>query len=86
MTALALFASTCVLVFALGLQSQLVNRGHHVAAMLNSFVIGSSNLLLFKLAPNASGWEIAGFLLGGPLGIVLSMVAYRRWFGRRLAA
>lgn len=85
MTALALLASTFALVFTLGLQSQLVNRGHLVAAMINSFAIGSANLILFKLAPNASGMEVAGFLLGGPFGIAASMWAYRRFFGRTTA-
>lgn len=82
MTALALLASTFGLVFALGLQSQLVNRGHHVAAMLNSFAIGVGNLALYKLAPNANGIEIAAFLAGGPFGIVASMVVYKRVFAR----
>lgn len=82
MTAAALLASTFWLVFALGLQSQLVNRGHHLAAMLNSFAIGLGNLALFKLAPDASGIEIAGFLLGGPFGIVASMFAYKHFFAR----
>jgi hypothetical protein len=85
-TALYLLASTFALVFTLGLQSQLVNRGHLVAAMVNSFAIGSANLILFKLAPNASGFEIAGFLFGGPFGIAASMWAYRRFFGRTTAA
>jgi hypothetical protein len=81
-TALALLASTFALVFTLGLQSQLVNRGHMAAAMCNSFAIGVANLILFKLAPNANGFEIAGFLMGGPFGIAASMVAYRRFFAR----
>lgn len=82
MTALALLASTFGLVFCLGLQSQLVNRGHWLAAMLNSFCIGTGNLVLYKLAPDASGIEIAAFLCGGPIGIVASMAAYRRFFNR----
>jgi hypothetical protein len=82
MTAIALLASTFGLVFALGLQSQLVNRGHYVAAMLNSFCIGLGNLALYKLAPNASGIEIAAFLCGGPFGIVASMIVYKRVFAR----
>lgn len=78
MTTLALLASTFCLVFFLGLQSQLVNNGHWVMAFLNSVAIGTSNLVLFKLAPNASGWEIAAYLAGGPFGIVASMAFYRR--------
>lgn len=77
MSALALLVSTFALVFCLGLQSQLVNNQHYVAAFVNSLAIGSCNLVLFKLAPNATGLEIAAYLLGGPFGIVAAMAAYR---------
>ena len=80
MTALALFASTFALVFFLGLQSLSVNGGHYRAAFLTSFGIGVGNLALYKLAPNASGIEIAAFLAGGPFGIVSSMWFHRRYF------
>ena len=80
MTALALFASTFALVFFLGLQSLNVNGGHYRAAFLTSFGIGLGNLALFKLAPDASGIEIAAFLAGGPFGIVSSMWFHRRYF------
>ncbi len=85
MTALALFLSTFALVFALGLQSLNVNGGHYRAAFLTSFAIGVANLVLFKLAPDASGWEIAAYLTGGPIGIVCAMWAHpwmKRVFGR----
>ena len=78
MTELTLFASTFVLVFALGAQSLNVNNGHYVAAALTSFVIGSGQMVLFKLAPNASWSEIAAFLSGGPFGIIASMWAHPR--------
>ena len=78
-----LLVSTFALVFCLGLQSQLVNNGHFVGAFVNSLAIGSANLVLFKLAPTASGIEIAGYLLGGPFGIVCSMTAYR-WMRRHI--
>lgn len=77
-----LMVSTFALVFSLGLQSQLVNNGHFLGAFINSLLIGASNLVLFKLAPTASGIEIAGYLLGGPFGIVCSMTAYR-WMRAR---
>jgi len=86
MSALYLLVSTFGLVFCLGLQSQLVNNGHHVSAFLNSLAIGTCNLVLFKLAPDASGIEIAAYLSGGPFGIVASMWAYRRSQARRVAA
>lgn len=86
MTALTLFISTFLLVFFLGLQSLNVNNGHRFAAFVTSFGIGTSNLLLFKLAPDATGMEIAAFLIGGPFGIIASMAAHPtlvRWIGRR---
>ena len=76
MTALVLFASTFVLVFALGFQSLNVNGRHYIAAFLTSFLIGGGNLVLFKLAPDASGVDIAAFLLGGPFGIIASIWAH----------
>ena len=80
MTAMALLASTFALVFALGLQSQLVNGGHYGGAFFNSLAIGTCNLVLFKLAPSASGLEVAAYLAGGPFGIVAAMAAYRaKW-------
>lgn len=80
MTAALLLASTFGLVFFLGLQSQLVNNGHYASAFFNSLAIGSCNLVLFKLAPDASGLEIAAYLTGGPFGIIAAMWAYRvRW-------
>lgn len=82
MTALAIFASTFFLVFFLGLQSLNVNRGHYLAAFITSLGIGVGNLVLYKLAPNASGIEIAAFLAGGPFGIVSSMLFHRRFFNR----
>ncbi len=78
MSALSLLLSTFGLVFALGLQSQLVNNGHFVSAFFNSLAIGACNLVLFKLAPDATGFEVAAYLAGGPFGIVASMHVYRR--------
>lgn len=83
MTALALFASTFLVVFALGLQSQLVNNGHYIGATVNSALIGASQLALYKLAPEASGIEVAAYLIGGPIGIVASMALYRRVLRRK---
>ena len=73
----ALFASTFIVVFALGAQSLLVNNGRYVAAFANSFLIGACNLALFKLAPQATAVEIVAFLCGGPLGIVSAMWVFR---------
>lgn len=73
MNALLIFASTFAVVFFLGLQSLNVNGGHYRAAFLTSFGIGLSNLVLFKLAPDANLVEMAAFITGGPFGIVVSM-------------
>lgn len=82
MTALLLLASTFALVFFLGMQSLVVNNGHRALAFANSFAIGLSQLALYKLAPDASGIEIAAYLSGGPIGIVTAMTVFKRW-GRR---
>ena len=79
MTALALFASTFVLVCALGLQSLNVNRGHYIAAFVTSFAIGTGNLVLLKIVPGeTSGLELFAYLIGGPLGIITSMWLHPR--------
>ncbi len=82
MNALLLFGSTLALVFFLGLQSLNVNNGRYLAAFFTGFGIGAANLALFKLAPDASGLEIAAYLSGGPVGIVASMWVHRRVFGK----
>ena len=82
MTSISLFISTFALVFFLGLQSLVVNAGHRWLAFANSFAIGTANLVLFKLTPDAAGLEIAAYLCGGPCGIVAAMEAFRRWRGK----
>ena len=82
MTALYLFVSTFGLVFLLGLQSQNVNNGHYVGAFCTSFGISASQLVLYKLAPDADGAQLAAYIAGGPLGIISSMWAHRRIFRR----
>lgn len=83
MNEIYLFVSTFALVFALGFQSLNVNGGHYILAFITSFVIGASNLVLYKMAPNADVTEMLAFLMGGPFGIVASMVAHRRYVRRR---
>jgi hypothetical protein len=85
MTALLLLISTFALVFFLGLQSLIVNGGHRALAFCNSFAIGVSQLALYKLAPDASGIEIAAYLAGGPFGVVAAMEVFKRWRTRRPA-
>lgn len=85
MTELTLFASTFVLVFALGLQSLNVNNGHLMLAVITSLAIGSMQMILYNLAPDASWPEIIAFLAGGPIGITCSMKSHPhlvRWMKR----
>ena len=82
MTALTLFASTFALVFFLGLQSLNVNSGRYAAAFVTSIGISIGQIILYKLAPDADGGQIAAYLTGGPFGIVASMWVHRRVFGR----
>ena len=85
MTAVALFASTFALVFLLGVQQLNVQHGHQAAAFVTSIAIGSSQLALYKMAPDAGGIEIAAYLAGGPLAIICAMRVHpwlRRTFGR----
>ena len=60
-----------------------MNGGHYLAAFLTSFLIGGANLVVLKLAPNATPTEIIAYLSGGPLGIVASMAAHRRVVRRK---
>ena len=83
MTALLLLVSTFCLVFFLGLQSLVVNSGYRWLAFCNSFAIGTSNLVLFKLAPNSSGIEVLAYLSGGPFGIVAAMVFFKWYHARK---
>lgn len=77
MTALLLFGATFLTVCALSLQSLNVMGGHRGMAFLTSFVIGGANLLLLKLAPQPTSLlDDAGFLLGGPFGVVAAMALH----------
>lgn len=83
MTELTIFISTCILVFALGFQSLNVNNGHYLAAFLTSFAIAASNLVLFKTVPQADWLQMLAYMSGGPVGIVASMWAHKRWMPRK---
>jgi hypothetical protein len=96
MTHLALFLAAFTTVFSLGFQQQNVVHGHYLAAFVTSFIIGGSQIVLWRFVPDASAsqivlWrfvpdasasQIAATLMGGPLGIVASMVAHRRFMRR----
>jgi hypothetical protein len=77
--AFLIFASTFVLVFALGFQSLNVNSGKYMAAFLTSFFISASNIVLYKTVPQAGLLEVAAYLSAGPFAIVCSMWVHSRW-------
>ena len=79
MKAFLIFGSTFVLVFALGFQSQNVNRGHYKAAFLTSFAIAVSNIVLYKFVPQANLLEVCAYLAAGPVAIVAAMYCHERW-------
>ena len=78
MTAVYLFLSTYCVVFFLATQSLVVNRGKMAFAFINSFAIGASQLALYKLAPDATGFELAAYLLGGPFGVISAMFVFSK--------
>ena len=46
------------------------NHGYMGRAFFTSFAIGGSQLLLYRLMPDANGTEIVAYLCGGPFGNV----------------
>lgn len=78
-TLLMLFFSSYSVVLLLGFQSQIVRDKHVIAAFITSLMIGTCQLVLFKLAPNASTLESIVFVLGGAFGIVSSIYLHNIW-------
>ena len=86
MTELLLFTTVYLSVFFLGFQSLCVNSGHKWLAALNSTIIGTMGLVLYKIAPSAhSPTEIAAYIVAGPLAIVSSMHVHG-WLRKRRAS
>lgn len=83
MTELALFASAFMTVFSLGFQQQNVTGRHYLAAFVTSFVIGGSQLFLWRVVPDASAAQLVAALAGGPLGIVAAIAIHPRIMTRR---
>lgn len=90
MIELAIFGSTFLSVFALGLQSLNVNQGHYLAAALTSAFISTGHIALYRFMPEASLSHLAAYYLGGVTGITSSMWFHRtakraieRWLDRR---
>lgn len=85
MTEFALFGAAFATVFSLGFQQQNVVHGHYLAAFLTSFIIGGSQIVLWRFVPDASASQIVATLMGGPLGIVASMAVHRKYMRRKAA-
>lgn len=65
----ALFAT----VFLLGFQQKNVHGNHYLAAIVTSIGIGSAQIFLWRLIPQAGAGEIIATLCGGPAGICAAM-------------
>lgn len=78
MTELILFASSALVVFALGLQQLNVQGNHYILAIVTSYAIGSLNLFIWHTVPHMTWSEIAATLNGGPVGIVAAMWSHPR--------
>lgn len=83
MTHLALFLSAFCTVFLLGFQQQNVHSGHYLAAAITSLGIGTAQIFLWRLIPDANPGQIAATLAGGPVGIIAAMWAHPRLMRRR---
>lgn len=78
MNALLLFIITFVLVFLLGIQQLNVQLGQRTQAFVTSLAIAWLQLWLLKIMPQPTSWlDNAGYLMGGPFGILAAM----RWHG-----
>lgn len=75
MNAIAIFACTFAAIFLFGF----VTKGTYRVAFITTFAIGVAYLVIFRYLPVVSLAEIAGYLIGGPIGLVVSMALQRRW-------
>jgi uncharacterized membrane protein YfcA len=83
MTELALFCSSFIAVFALGFQQKNVTGSHYMAAFFTSFAIGGSQIILWRVVPDASPAQIIAALCGGPFGIIAAMAIHPRIMRRK---
>jgi hypothetical protein len=62
---------------------QTSNSGHYVGAFLSSLVVAASQLGALQVIHATNAWDYGSYLLGGPLGMMASMVIYRKVIKRR---
>lgn len=82
-THITLFLSAFVTVFLLSYQQQNVIGRHYVTAFITSFGIGSAQIFLWRLVPDANASQIAATLAGGPVGVVAAMYLHPRLMRRK---
>lgn len=82
MPALLLFLSQTLTVTLLVVQSRLNIHGYMRLAAINSLLIGTCQLVMWKIMPDPSVAEIAAFLLAGPVGNVIAQYINRRDIAR----
>lgn len=73
MQELILFGSSYIVVLMLGLQSQFVRDKKIIESGLSSLMIGTCQLFLYKLTPDANIISSICFIFGGSLGIISSI-------------
>jgi len=69
---LLLFCSSAVMVTLLVIQSRLNIHGRNRLAAVNSVLIGLSQLVLWKIMPDANTTEVIAFIAGGPIGNIIA--------------
>jgi hypothetical protein len=73
-TPVILFCSAYLTVFCLGMQHHFVANSKYLAAAINSTAIGTLAVIGYRTVPDASFIEMAGYIAGGPAGILSSMM------------
>lgn len=81
MTSALVLGSAFVTVFCLGLQSQNVNQGHYVAAVVTSLFISTGSMYLYQYMTVPTLADKLCFYIGAASGIAFSI-----WFHRRFRA
>lgn len=80
MTLLYIFGSAFCVVFFLGLQSQFVRNRWKTISFITSFMISLCEIMILKSVPNADFYELVAFVLGGPSGLLMSIVVYEKFY------
>ena len=77
---LAMFVSSFVAVFLLGMQSRNVNAGRYVSAVITSAGISGSQFMFAKYASTGSYDVFLATASGGCIGVAASIYIYTKYF------